>query len=266
MPPDVSNLPMSCQVPFLEVLSIKVSQLNGYEDACDAVARAVRNRERCFCVAINPEKVERAASDPVLRRLLNSAQLQIADGIGVVWAARVLRGRRIARITGVEMFSKLIERASNTGWRVYLLGASPEANREASCILQARYPTLNICGAMDGYFADEQEAVSAINAAQPDLLFVALGSPRQERWICRNWESLHVPFLMGVGGTYDVISGRVRRAPQWCRKLGVEWLYRLVTQPSRWRRQLALPRFAARVAWEKCRPRRNASPMHANFD
>ncbi|MBN2232963.1 MAG: WecB/TagA/CpsF family glycosyltransferase, partial [Deltaproteobacteria bacterium] len=214
-----------------------------YGHACDCVGRLVVSGRKAFSVAVNPEKLYQAANDSALAALINRAQMFICDGVGAAVAVRVLHGRSINRITGVGLFYALVERAVKTGWKIYLFGASAEVNREAHDCLLRDYPGLRIVGRHDGYFDDSAAIVAAINRSGADILFVALGSPKQERWIADHQEALDASFCMGVGGTFDVVSGRVKWAPPFFRRTGTEWLYRLISEPKRWRRQLALPRF-----------------------
>ena len=150
----------------------------------------------------------------------------------------------IARITGISLFFQLIQTAAVKGWKVFLLGASPDSNQGAFDTLSAQYPGLKIVGHIDGFFQDSQEVVRQVNASGADIVFVAMGSPKQEFWIAEHREAIDAPFCMGVGGTFDVVSGKAKWAPSFFRKTGTEWLYRLLSDPRRWRRQLVLPRFA----------------------
>jgi N-acetylglucosaminyldiphosphoundecaprenol N-acetyl-beta-D-mannosaminyltransferase len=199
--------------------------------------------------AVNPEKVIRSQSDLSLRALLAQADLLIPDGIGIVLGARVLHGVSIERVPGIDLFLAVCERASEAGYRLYLLGAEPDVNRQAHDVLKHCYPRLSIVGTHHGLFSEDENPsiIQAINLTRPDIVFVALGSPRQEEWITANLHKLQVKVCQGVGGSFDVLAGRVRRAPLLFRKYHLEWLYRLLAQPSRAKRQLALPIFAYQV-------------------
>ncbi|NLX05297.1 MAG: WecB/TagA/CpsF family glycosyltransferase [Phycisphaerae bacterium] len=231
----------------LNILGVNVTPFDSYAHAAWCVEQAIRTRRKLFCVAINPEKIYRALHDPNLLDLLGRADMGICDGVGIVAAARILENARLARCTGVDLFMTLTAVAAEKGWRVFLLGASPDSNRSAYEKLLEKHPTIQIAGRRDGYFENSDEVVEEINAARPDLLFVAMGSPKQEYWIHRHRGQLEVPFCMGVGGTFDVLSGKVKRAPRFFRKTGTEFLYRLIQEPKRWRRQVLLPLFALRV-------------------
>lgn len=238
---------MKDRIESLSILGVGVSVLDSYEHALELVRNRIATRSRTFCVAINPEKIQKAAKDVRLQRVLASTDIQLSDGVGVVLAAKLLYGKTLARCTGVDLFLRLLRAAPAEGWKVFLLGASPESNESASEALQRSIPGLTIAGRHHGYFTDSKSVVDAINASGADLLFVALGSPRQEFWISDNLDRLNTPFVMGVGGTLDVVSGSAMRAPALVRKLGLEWLHRLISQPTRARRQTALPAFAFSV-------------------
>jgi len=204
-------------------------------------------------ITAGPEFVMRARRTPDLMAVTQRADLVTPDGIGVVLAAR-WRGRALReRVTGVELTSRLLSEAVRRNWRVYLLGASEVSLQGALQVLQRDYPGLQIAG-RNGYFTahDEADVVAAISAYKPHLLFVGLGQPRQDLFIDRHRSVLGVPLSMGVGGTIDILSGTVVRAPLWVQKWKVEWLYRLVSEPKRLRRQLALPQFAW-AAWRESR-------------
>lgn len=249
--PGHTDTGMRSPVSRLSLLGAKVDTFRSYDDALRHIDECVRLRRKTFCVAINPEKVDAARKSPELRQILRRADMGICDGIGIVLASMILYGKRIHRCTGCDLFTRLIEHAAAVGHGIFLLGASPEVNKAACENLKLRFPGLRIVGARDGYFSDDADVVEAINASGADLLFVAMGSPRQEYWLTANGERLDVPFRMGIGGSLDVISGKVRRAPWLFRKTGTEFLYRLLSNPSRWRRQLALPRFIGSVFREK---------------
>lgn len=203
----------------------------------------------CTILAVNPEKVIRAQQDSMLIDQLRTADLLIPDGIGVILAMRLLGLGQAERVPGAELMPKLCERAVEKGYTVFLFGSSAEVNRQAVAALQRRYPGIQIVGSHHGYVKEDemQGVVSLINGCQPDLLFVALGSPHQELWMSRYLPQLKVKVCQGVGGTFDVLAGHVRRAPQIFRSLHLEWFYRLVSNPTRIRRQTALPLFAYRV-------------------
>lgn len=200
-------------------------------------------------LAVNPEKVMAAQRDRDLLAALNGAELVIPDGIGVVFAARLLGQASLERVPGSELMPAICHMAASEGYRVFLYGARPQAVARAALLLQERYPGLQIVGAQHGYVPETEmdDLIAAINASGADVLFVGLGSPRQELWMQRYRERLRVKVCQGVGGSIDAVCGHPKRAPLLFRKLNLEWFYRLVTQPQRAHRQAALPRFAAQV-------------------
>ena len=224
-------------------MSLRVTPFLDYRHACTCVEGLIESGRKAFSVAINPEKIYQAEHDRELAGLINSAQVFICDGIGAALAVRVLHRRSLRRITGVALFFELVKKSAEKGWKLFLLGASPESNQGAYDALRGKYPGLRIVGRHDGYFEDSGWVIEDINRSGADIVFVAMGSPKQEQWIAENRDKIDAPFCMGVGGTFDVVSGRVKWAPPICRKTGTEWLYRLVSEPKRWRRQLALPKF-----------------------
>ncbi len=203
-------------------------------------------------VTVNPEFVMASQSNAEFRRVINEAALSLPDGAGVWWASRRL-GRPVPeRIPGVDLVDRLAALAADKGYRLYLLGALPGVAERAAGALCARHPALTVAGTYAGSPrpADEAGIVAQVRAAQPHILLVAYGAPAQDLWIARNLERLGVPVCIGVGGAFDYLAGVHPLAPRWLRRIGLEWLHRLVTQPWRWRRMLALPRFAWWVLWK----------------
>jgi N-acetylglucosaminyldiphosphoundecaprenol N-acetyl-beta-D-mannosaminyltransferase len=229
------------------ILGTRVSIFDSYEDALELIRERMMAHLPTFCAAINPEKLYRAKSDPELHKVLDSADLRICDGVGVSLASMLLYHRRLPRCTGIDLFLKLISFSAEEGWKVFVLGASPQSNEAACRALTERFPGLTIAGRRDGYFKDSDEVVESINESGADLLFVAMGSPRQEFWINKHMPRLKTSFCMGVGGSLDVVSGTAKRAPVLFQCTGTEWLYRLITQPSRLSRQLVLPLFTWKI-------------------
>lgn len=235
----------------LTVMGVNITPFSGYAQVSSCIEGLIASDKKAFSVAINPEKIYRANHEPELKNLLNRADIGICDGIGAALAVRLLKGRAISRITGISLFFELVQTASAKGWKVFLLGASPDSNQGAFDRLSEDYPTLKIVGKVDGYFKDSQEVIRQINDSGADIVFVAMGSPKQELWIAENRDAINASFCMGVGGTFDVVSGKVEWAPPFFRATGIEWLYRLVREPKRWRRQLVLPKFAWAVLKQK---------------
>lgn len=208
------------------------------------------DEERVHCVFTpNSEIIYMAYKDPQFAQLLNSADLNTADGIGVVYASRILGQPLRERVAGFDLMNRLLERAAPDRRRVFLFGAKPGVAEEAADKLTQLYPGLVICGTRDGYFKEEQtpEIVGQINAAEPDILLVCLGAPKQEKWIADNRDRLNARIVLGAGGSLDVLAGRVERAPESWQRLGLEWAYRLKKEPKRIGRMMALPRFGLTV-------------------
>jgi N-acetylglucosaminyldiphosphoundecaprenol N-acetyl-beta-D-mannosaminyltransferase len=201
----------------------------------------VQGRSRARHMAVNAAKIVSSRRRVELRRLMNDCDLITADGQAVVWAARLLGDPLPARVTGIDLMVHLLALADRRGYRVFVLGARPEVLSLAIGRIRARYPRLTIAGYRGGYFSetDEPQIVAEIHAAQPDLLFVAMPSPRKEYFLSKWAGHLDVPFSMGVGGAVDVIAGQTRRAPRLLQRLGLEWAFRVAQEPGRlWRRYL----------------------------
>ncbi|EYE87633.1 acetylmannosaminyltransferase [Fervidicella metallireducens AeB] len=221
------------------------------EGVLDEIDEIVRERRPSFIVAINPEKIMKAIKDEKLKNLLNSAAIQIADGVGVVIASKLKGGKIKSRVTGIDLMQNICKRSAEKGYRVFLLGAKPGVAERAAEILRERYKGINIVGIRDGYFKDENELLGYIEDKNPDVMFVAMGSPAQELFITRNMDRLKIPVSMGVGGSYDVICGNIPRAPKWMCSMGLEWLFRLIKEPWRYKRMMVLPLFFVKVLFNK---------------
>ncbi|MDX6275674.1 MAG: N-acetylglucosaminyldiphosphoundecaprenol N-acetyl-beta-D-mannosaminyltransferase [Frankiales bacterium] len=193
-------------------------------------------------VCLNAAKVVLAEDDAKLRDIVDSCDLVNADGQAVVWAAKLLGQPVPERVAGVDLFERLLGEAEERGLRVYLLGATTEVLFQTLIEVQRRHPQLQIAGARDGYWDADEEAgvVSTIAGSHADLLFVAMPSPKKERFLARHGSALGVPFLMGVGGSFDVLAGQTKRAPRWMRRCGMEWFYRLLQEPFRMVRRYAV--------------------------
>jgi N-acetylglucosaminyldiphosphoundecaprenol N-acetyl-beta-D-mannosaminyltransferase len=200
-------------------------------------------------VALNPIKVMRALEEPDLRAAIEEAAVVYPDGHGITWALRLLHGERLKALPGCELMEDLLRLAGREGWRVFLVGARPEVLERVEERFAREIPRLEVAGAMHGYFPDEERAavVARVIAARPHLLLVAMGAHRQEAFVREVAAAGGVPLILTVGGSLDAYSGVVPRPPRWVLNLRLEWLYRLLRQPFRAPRMVALPRFACRV-------------------
>lgn len=205
------------------------------EETLQTVERFIRSGRPHQHGVINVDKVVKAARDHELRRILNDCPLISADGMPVVWASRLLGKPLKERITGVDLFESIMQRAAQKGWRVFLLGAEEDVVSQVKHIYMRRYPGLKVAGYRNGYWKPEEErqVVERIKAARPDLLFVAISSPMKEYFLGRYQEEMKIPFAMGVGGTFDIAVGKTKRAPVWMQKAGFEWFYRFLQEPRR---------------------------------
>lgn len=228
----------------VRVLGVRVDRVTT-EQALHMMERFIAERRPHQVVTLNPEFVIKAQHNAEFRVTLEEADLALPDGAGLLWAARLLGRPLLERVTGSDIVPLIAEMSARQGYRLYLLGAAPGVAEKAAETLKRNYPGLQIVGAYAGSPdpAEEDGIIARIVAASPDFLFVAYGAPRQDLWIHRNLRRLGVPVCMGIGGTLDFIAGVAVRAPRWMRKVGLEWLHRLLRQPWRWRRMLALPQF-----------------------
>lgn len=238
----MDTLPGKIQV--VDILGVSIHKLTR-ADVFDIVKARHRSGTPTWIVTANAELVMRAKDDEQIVAALQQADLRLADGSGIVWGARKLGGHLPERLPGVEIAEELVVWARDAGLSVYFLGAQPGVAEEAIAKLRQKYPGLKVAGHHHGYFdkAQEAEVLAEIRGVKPDILLVALGAPRQELWLARHFTELGVSVAVGVGGSLDVWSGRVKRAPAWMGERGLEWLYRLIKEPRRAKRMLALPRF-----------------------
>ena len=236
----------------VEILGVRVDDAT-YDDLIDLVDAFVASGRPHQIVTLNTEMVVAAHKETTFAEVLNSADLNVADGVGVMLAARLLGHPLRERVTGSDGIYRLAAHCAQQGYRPFLLGAAPGVAEVAAERLAAANPELVVAGVYAGSPLPEEEdaIIQRVRAAEPDLLLVAYGVPAEEQWIARHRQRLGVPVMIGVGGTFDFVAGVTRRAPQWMRRWGLEWLYRLFQEPWRWRRQLALPKFLALVAKQK---------------
>ncbi|MFK2825572.1 WecB/TagA/CpsF family glycosyltransferase [Bacillus sp. B190/17] len=234
-----------------QYLGVSVSPYT-YEEIIEDLKERIAAGSQSTVIAVNPEKVITAGRDPLVKELINNSTYQIADGIGMIIASKLKRGQLRERVTGVDMMGRLLQFAADEGHSVFFYGAKEYVVRTAKEKLEASIPNLRVAGYANGYVKDQDALVQQIRESGAALLFVALGSPRQELWIKDNMANLpNVKVFQGVGGSFDVYSGKVKRAPAAYRKLGLEWLYRLMKEPKRIKRQTALPKFLLKVLLKK---------------
>lgn len=232
------------------ILGVDVNTEN-YDELIPKLFSNIDAKKKSLIVAINPEKLMKAKDDPALKALLNRAEFQIPDGIGVIIASKIQKGDITSRVTGVDMMDRIVREAARTSKSIFLYGAKPGVAEAAAAKLIETYPDLKVAGTQDGYEKDTSKVINKINESKPDILFVAMGSPKQELWIEEHRNNLHPILYQGVGGSFDVLAGNIKRAPAAFQKAGAEWLYRLLLEPSRIKRQMNLPKFLFEIIRSK---------------
>lgn len=236
----------------VNILGVNVDKVNIMQSADIIMEFLEDNKGLKRVFTPNSEIIMRAYKDPEFAEKLNKAELLTADGIGVVYASRILRNPIEERAAGFDIAKEVLKRISKTGHKLYLFGAKPGVAEEAREKIEAEYNGINIVGTHNGYFKTEEipDIIEDINKSGAELLFVCLGAPAQEKWIDENAEKLKVKVAMGIGGSLDVFAGRTERAPEFYCKHGLEWFYRLKKEPWRAKRMLELPRFALTVLFK----------------
>jgi N-acetylglucosaminyldiphosphoundecaprenol N-acetyl-beta-D-mannosaminyltransferase len=249
---------------LLEILGCRLDPI-GSQEATDRILELASEDAGAQVVTLGTEMIVYAQQDPRFRAIVNHAALSLCDTVGVLAVARRRGAALHERVAGVELIERLCAGAAARNLGVYFLGGAEGVAADAAATLQQRFPRLRVAGTRNGYFTeDESPAVArAIAASGAQLLLAGLGSPRQEYWLAEHLRATGCGAGVGVGGSFDVIGGRIERAPAIVRKLGLEWLYRLLKEPWRWRRQLALPRFVWLVALDELgfRPARNGTTV-----
>ncbi|HEY2494660.1 MAG TPA: WecB/TagA/CpsF family glycosyltransferase [Paenibacillus sp.] len=225
----------------------------GMSDTVQYLTDAINSHIPHQVITANPIMVMTALEDPSYMSIMRNAELVVPDGTGVVWAAAKVGQPVQERVAGFDLLHEMLRVGESYQWKVYLLGSTPEVIQETASRLQIQYPMIKIVGYHDGFFGPNEDdtIIQNIRALSPDILFVARASDTQEPWIARHKDELAVPLMMGVGGSFDVISGKSKRAPKVFQKLRAEWLYRLLREPTRYRRMLALPQFVVKVLRDK---------------
>lgn len=232
----------------------KTAKLLGFEidtftllDAVDYALELIKNQKGGQVVTINPEMIEFGLKNSEFAQILHNADLVVSDGVGVKIGLKI-KGTNVQRVAGIEFSHKLIEQCAQNNFPIALIGAKPHIIEKASTNLKSEIENLNICYIQDGYFKDTEQVLSELAKSSPKLVLVALGSPKQEEFIVQARKLLPQAVMIGVGGSFDVWSGEVERAPEIYQKMGLEWLYRTVKEPQRFKRIFPnLPRFLFRV-------------------
>jgi N-acetylglucosaminyldiphosphoundecaprenol N-acetyl-beta-D-mannosaminyltransferase len=227
--------------------NMRVKILNTYvnvvsmNETVSLVEKIIKERKPTQHVVINALKVNLMEDDSELRRIINSCPLINADGASIIWAAKRLGIPLKERVTGCDLFQELVKVASVKGYKIYLFGAKEEVVTRVKSIFEQKYPGIQIAGYRNGYFteADEPEIVKNMSESGADMMFVAFSSPKKEYWVNKYLNQLNIPFVMGVGGSFDIVAGVTERAPVWWQEHGLEWLYRFIQEPRRmWKRYI----------------------------
>lgn len=217
------------------ILNTYVNALS-MDETVDYVKQVIARRNQPVQhVVINALKVNLMEKDPELREIVNNCPLINADGASIIWAAKKLHVPVTTRVTGIDLFLRLVEEAAKNGYKIYLFGAKQEVVEKVQSIFTEQYPALQIAGVRSGYFKpeDEEQIVANMAASGADMMFVAFSSPKKEYWVHKYLDQLNIPFVMGVGGSFDVVAGVTRRAPKVWQNLGLEWFYRFIQEPKR---------------------------------
>ncbi|ERI91985.1 glycosyltransferase, WecB/TagA/CpsF family [Clostridiales bacterium oral taxon 876 str. F0540] len=238
---------------IVKILGVPFNRVTMEETVSKVKKEINSDREKPYHIITgNPEIVVSYKKEKALQDIINDTDLITPDGIGIILASRWKRDALPERVAGYDLLINVLKEGDKKKWSFYFLGADEDTNRKAVENIKEKYPNVVILGRHNGFFNGEEEEkiISEITTTQPDILVVALGAPRAEKWIYRNKSKLNTKVTFGVGGSLDVIAGKVKRAPLIWQKLNLEWFYRLICQPSRWRRQLVLPVFACKAFGE----------------
>jgi len=237
----------------VRVLGVPVDVVN-MSSALEYVDNWIQNEKRGnYILAVNAEKIMSLRKDSFLKTFYENAALILPDGIGVILAFKWILGLKITRVAGADLMQNISKDAVKKGYKIFIFGGLEEINKDAVEKIKIKYPGIRIVGRSDGYLEENKmnDLVNRINESQADILFIALGSPKQEIWIQKYLPRLNIKICQAIGGTLDVISGETKRAPRHFQKIGLEWLYRLVNEPKRIRRQIVYPLFLIKLIKEK---------------
>lgn len=236
---------------FVHILGVPFVNTN-QKDFIATLESRIQKQEKTFVVTANPEIVMHSLKDQAYKEIIAKATYITADGIGIVKAAAIVGEPLPERVSGYDLMLDLLESANQSNARVFFLGAAEDVLQATVKKAKATYPGIQVVGSQNGFFDwNAHHLPQQIKNAEPDIVFVALGFPRQEQWIGANIDHFDKGVFIGIGGSFDVFSGTVKRAPEMWQKMNLEWFYRLVKQPSRWKRMLVLPKFAATVIGRK---------------
>lgn len=218
----------------IDFLGVPIDALTMAE-TIDCIVGHIKNRQPAQHMAINPAKIMHMLNDPEIARTVRNCEVITADGMGVVWASRLFPESIPCRVTGIDLMNELIGKAADIGLKPYFLGAKQEVLERTVAYYKERYPKLEFAGYRNGYFndTDERGIAEHIRDSECDMLFVAISSPKKEQFLGRWRETMNVSFCMGVGGSFDVVAGKVSRAPKWMQRLGLEWMHRVQQEPKR---------------------------------
>lgn len=236
----------------IDVMGLKFDSMT-MDEALSRAEALLRGEKAAYVVTPNAEIAYEALHDGQLREMLNGADLMLPDGAGVVLASKLLRTPVKQKVAGVDFAAGLLGILERNGQSLYLLGGKTGIGELAAQKMLEAHPQLRIAGIADGFFQDEAPVIAKINASGADALFVCLGAPKQERFMVQHQQELHVHLMAGLGGSLDAFAGTVQRAPAWMIRLNLEWLYRLIREPKRFRRMLRLPKYLWAVMLKRIR-------------
>ncbi len=238
----------TAQKPIMNILGVPVTPFT-MQEAVSWVMMRTEQKEITQVVTANAEIIMLCQRQPDYKKLLQEVDLVLPDGAGAVWAGRQLGYQVPERVAGYDLFLQLLQYSAQHGTKLFFFGAAPGIGEAAKAKAEVMYPGVKIVGTRNGYFQEEQEKaiVQQINGSGAQVLFTALGAPKQEFWLHKYRDELVPPLRIGLGGSFDVLAGKVQRAPQWMQKASLEWLYRLYKQPSRLGRMMAIPQFMLKV-------------------
>lgn len=237
---------------YAKILGVNIDKVDN-KSAFDIIRKYLASERASIIFTPNPEIVMKARKDKDLMEAINEADLVIPDGIGLIYASKIHGLGLTERVTGYDTTIKLLSYANKSRKSIYILGGKPGIGLRAKAEINKKYPHVDVCGVNDGYFTDEEDLaiIDKINENKPDILFVALGCPRQEKWLHKYKKVLNTRLAIGVGGSIDVLAGSVKRAPKFIQKIGFEWLYRALREPKRFVRLMVLPKFMFKVIFSR---------------